>query len=384
METEKRILVIDDELGLREGCRRVLARSGYEVHVAATGQEALVKALTSEFSVILLDVRMPDISGVELLKHIRSNNPHTVCIVMTAYATVELAVRAMKLGAYDFIEKPFSDESLLQAVERGLDKRRLRQPVARSLHREAQGGDLSRDNVTLEELELASSASMRKVAHELRAPIAAIRSFLTLILQGYANPAKTREWQQRAAERADELLTLVDDLLNLARLKDPNAPSTLGIVSVEDILKGVLELHAPEADGTGIRLRVETQPCGTIIADEAHIKQLWTNLISNAIKYTPPGGQVMVRLFSKGGAIVGITKDTGIGIAKEDLPHLFEEFFRTDQAKAFAQHGTGLGLSIARQIVEHYGGEITVESELGKGSQFTFRLPAGGRNGQGS
>ena len=217
---------------------------------------------------------------------------------------------------------------------------------------------------------------MRKVAHELRAPIAAIRSFLTVILQGYATPEKTREWQQRAAERSDDLLRLVDDLLNLARLSDPKATSAPEMVSVEEILKDVLALHAPEAEEKGIRLRVEPQRCGMILADPLHIKQLWTNLLSNAIKYTPPGGQVTVRLFLERGTIVGVVKDTGIGIAEEDLPHLFEEFYRTEQAKALTQHGTGLGLSIVKQIVQQYGGTITVESELGKGTQFTFRLPA--------
>ncbi len=120
---------------------------------------------------------------------------------------------------------------------------------------------------------------------------------------------------------------------------------------------------------------MDARPCGTVVADPVHIKQLWTNLISNAIKYTPRGGQVAIGLFPKDGTIVGIVRDTGIGIAKEDLPHLFREFFRTEQARALTQHGTGLGLSIAKQIVQQYGGNINVESELGKGTQFTFQLP---------
>lgn len=371
----KLVLIVDDELGLREGCRRALARYGYKVDVAATGQEALTKVLANDFGVAFLDVIMPDINGIELLQHIHTHAPDTICIIMTAYATVELAVQAMKLGAYDFIEKPFSDDTLREAVERGLDKRQLQLADSRVRPAGGESTQPSPDTLALEAFQEVMSSSMRKVAHELRAPIAAIRSFLTLILQGYTTPEKTREWQQRAAERADDLLRLVDDLLNLARLRDPKFESTPEIVSAEAVLKEVLGLHGPEAEAKGIRLKVETLPCGTMVADGAHIKQLWTNLISNAIKYTPRGGQVSVRLFPERGAIVGIVQDTGIGIAEEDLPHLYEEFFRTEQAKAFAQHGTGLGLPIVKQIVADYGGEISVESEVGKGSKFTFRLP---------
>jgi signal transduction histidine kinase len=372
------ILVVDDERGLREGCRRALTRYRYEVDVAATGQEGLSKVLAHDFGVVLLDVKMPDISGIELLKHIHSHKPDSVCIIMTAYATVELAVQAMKLGAYDFIEKPFSDDALLLAVERGMDKHRLETASGRDLSVGEGSAAPSAEKRTLEECEQTSSTYSRKVAHELRAPIAAIRSFLTLILQGYTTPEKTREWQERAADRADDLLRLIDDVLNLARLKDADVERTPEIVSVEAVLKDVLGLHAPEAEAKGIRLQVEVKPCGSLVADAVHIKQLWTNLISNAIKYTSRGGKVFVRLVPEGESLVGSVQDTGIGIAHEDVPRLFREFFRTEQARAFAQHGTGLGLAIVKQIVEEYGGDIRVESEPGKGSRFTFRLPLGG------
>lgn len=375
-ETSIHILIVDDERRLREGCRRTLARRGYQVDVAATGQEGLSKGLADHFDVILLNLRMPDIAGIELLKYLRVHNPDSICIVMSEYATVEVAVQAMKLGACDFISKPFSDDSLLLAVEGALEKRRS-EKTAQALQGPPAASAAGSEKVALGQIELVKSVSMRRVAHELRAPVAAIRSFLTMILNGYATPEKTREWQQRAADRADDLLGLVDDLLNLARLRDPGFSPPPKCVSVEEILSDVLGLHVPEAESKGIRLRVETKSCPSIFADPMRIKQLWTNLISNAIKYTRRGGRVTIRLFSEGGTIVGLVQDTGIGISKEDLPRLFEEFFRADQAKAFAQHGTGLGLSIVKQIVTDYGGDIRVESELNKGTRFTFRLPAG-------
>ncbi len=374
-KSKERILVIDDELGLREGCRRALRRHGFQVEVAATGAEGVAHLRQDHFALVLLDVMMPDVSGIELLQTIREHDPDIVCIIITGYATVELAVEAMKRGAYDFIAKPFSDDNLLLAVEKGLERRRLEQEARRLRQIEEEARRLSQEKAMLEELDRVKSAFMRKVAHELRAPVAAIRSFITLMQRGYTSPEQRGEIEERIARRADELLVLIDDLLNLARLKDAKTTIQKQPVSLPQVLDEVIGLHTAEADGKGIRLTVEAQPCPPILADPAHIKQLWTNLISNAIKYTPAGGRVTVRLFSENGTIVGEVEDTGIGIAQEDLPHLFEEFFRTEQAKAFAQYGTGLGLSIVRQIVEECGGDIQVESELGKGSKFTFHLP---------
>lgn len=371
-----RILVIDDELGLREGCRRALRRHGYVVDVAATGREGLEKVHSDSFDLVLIDVMMPDISGIELLKEIRAHDPDIICIIITGYATVELAVAAMKLGAYDFIAKPFSDDNLLLAVEKGLERRRLEQESRRLRQVEEEARRLSQEKAMLEELDRVKSAFMRKVAHELRAPVAAIRSFLNLMLAGYSSPENQRLMQERAAQRADELLDLIDDLLNLARLKDVKGLSKKEPVCLAEALQETLSLHQPEAEEKGIQLTVETQPCPKCMAGPAHIKQLWTNLISNAIKYTPTGGRVIIRLFPQDQQIVGEVQDTGIGIAEEDLPRLFQEFFRTEQAKAFAKRGTGLGLAIVKQVLDECGGDISVWSTLGQGTTFRFQVPA--------
>ncbi len=371
-----RILVIDDEQGLREGCRRVLGRYHFQVDLAATGREGLALFRQNHPDLVLLDVMMPDVSGIELMHTLRGDDPDLMCIIITGYATVELAVEAMKLGAYDFIAKPFSDDNLLLAVEKGLEKRRLEQEARRMQQAEEESRRLSQEKLMLEELDRVKTAFMRKVAHELRAPIAAIQSFLVSILAGYGSPQAQREMQERAVRRADELLDLVNDLLNLSRLKDAKLELKRQEVSLNKVLDEVLSLHAADAQQKRIALDVRCADTPPILADPVHIKQLWTNLISNAIKYTPQGGKVRVHLSAEDGSVVGDVEDTGIGIAPEDMPRLFEEFFRTEKAKAFAQYGTGLGLSIVRQIVTECGGEIAVESEVGKGTRFTFRLPA--------
>lgn len=374
-EPVEKILVIDDERGLREGCRRALTRHDFAVDVAATGQEGLAKVRQAPPGVVLLDVMMPDISGIELLQMIRDHDPDTVCIIITGYATVELAVEAMKLGAYDFIAKPFSDDNLLLAVNKAVEKRHLTREARRLQEIEREAQRLAQEKAMLEELDQVKSAFMRRVAHELRAPVGAIESLLQSVLEGYGSRETQRLMQQRAAQRSRELLALIEDLLNLSRLKDVKIESRKKPVFLEEVLREVLSLHAAQAEEGGITLKVACADCPSVMADPAHISQLWTNLVSNAIKYTPRGGRVTVRLAPEGESIVGQVEDTGIGIAEADLPHLFEEFYRTDEAKAFAQHGTGLGLSIAKQVLDEYGGEVSVESELGRGTCFTFRLP---------
>ena len=376
MEQRERILVIDDEAGIRAGCQRALTPRGYQVNVAATGQEGLAKLQGENFALVLLDVMMPDVRGIDLLEPILSHDPDAICIIITGFATVELAVQAIKRGAYDFISKPFSADTLLLTVEKGLETRRLRQEARRLQRIEQEAAQLSQEKAMLQELDRAKSLFMLTVAHELRAPIAAIQSYITLILQGYVSLQDQRPTLERTAQRTNELLELVDDLLNLARLKELKEPSK-GQVSLQETLEDVLSLHALEAQEKQIVLEIDIHPCPPVTAKPAHMKQLWTNLISNAIKYTPSGGKVAVRLFPEGeDTVVGEVKDTGIGIAKKDLAHLFKEFFRTEQAKAMTQRGTGLGLSIVRHIIQQYGGYIGVESKLGVGTKFTFCLPS--------
>jgi signal transduction histidine kinase len=130
------------------------------------------------------------------------------------------------------------------------------------------------------------------------------------------------------------------------------------------------------AEDKDLLFSVEVEPnLPSVKAAPDHIKQLWTNLISNAIKYTEPGGIVVVTLDQNPNYVVGTVRDTGIGMSREQIAHLFEEFYRTEEAKAMERQGTGLGLSIVKRIVESYGGRIWVESEKGKGSKFSFALP---------
>ena len=370
-----RILVIDDELGIREGCRRVLTPLGFSVEAAENGQEGLRKVREWNPDLVLLDVMMPDITGIDLLVPIHQHDPDIVCVIITGYATVELAVQAVKRGAYDFISKPFSADNLILAVNQGVERRRLTLESQRVQALEAEAEELTKAKEELERLDKMKSAFMLTVAHELRAPVAAIQGYLRLILDGYADPTKQHEMLARSDQRASELLALIEDLLSLARVKDAAPMDKRALVPVRPVMDEVVELLKVEAQKKRIALTVQADGEPVVFANRDHVRQIWTNLISNAIRYTPNGGKAAVSMAVRDQTMTGAVQDTGIGISPEDLPKLFDEFFRTPKAKEMVTGGTGLGLAIVKRIVETYGGTIRAESEVGKGSRFEFTLP---------
>lgn len=376
METRGRILVIDDEPGIRIGCQRALSIQDYQVDTAASGEEGLQKLQQDSYDLVLLDMMMPGISGAETLRRICEMDPNLVCVVITGYATVEMAVQAIKQGAYDFITKPFDADTLTLTVEQGMEKRRLSLQAERLAALEAEAEELARQRAELERLDKMKSTFTLMVAHELRAPVAAIQSYLRLILDGYIPPEKQRSYLEKAEKRALAQLELVSDLLDLARLQDPDIQVEKESLDMAQVLQEVLDSMAARAREKEIALEPSiASELPHVTINLQHAKQLWTNLISNAIKYTPEGGQVKVSLSRADNHLVGTVRDTGIGIPEDEIPLIFEEFYRAKAGKAFTQMGTGLGLSIVRRILDTYGGTIRVESKVGEGSCFTFDLP---------
>jgi signal transduction histidine kinase len=377
METKGRVLVIDDEIGIRVGCQRALSSQGYLVDVAESGEKGLEKIQQEGYDLVLLDIMMPGMGGMETLKRIPQLDPNLVCVVITGYATVELAVQAIKQGAYDFITKPFDADTLLLTVDQGMEKRRLSLQAQQLAAAEKRARELEQEKQELERLDRIKSTFTLTVAHELRAPVAAIQSYLRLILDGYIPPDKQRHYLERAERRALAQLELITDLLDLAHLQDPDRRVQTEPVDLAQVLYEVLDATAAQAAEKEIEIEVNVaSDLPQVNMAPSHAKQLWTNLVSNAVKYTPQGGQVAVSLALDKDHLVGAVRDTGIGIAPDELPLIFEEFYRTKASKAYTQMGTGLGLTIVKRVLESYGGTIDVESTPGEGSCFTFEIPA--------
>jgi signal transduction histidine kinase len=213
-----------------------------------------------------------------------------------------------------------------------------------------------------------------RVAHELRAPAAAMKSVLDVLLRGYADDQQSM--LEIARDNSVRLLDLVNDLLYLGHVKEVGHAVDVTAVRIDDVLRDTMEAVRPMATQQSITLTMFLQPyLPTVRANPEYVRQILVNLLDNAIKYTPARGAVEAELRHSGDRVVCTVSDTGIGIRSEDVPHVFEEFFRAPNAKQSQRTGTGLGLAIVKQIVDLYGGDIAVESQIGKGTRVTFSLP---------
>ena len=241
---------------------------------------------------------------------------------------------------------------------------------------ELRSAELAAANRRLQDMARGRESFLRYVTHELRAPIAAIQSYLRLLRDGYVEPARVPEIAQRAEQRAAQALALIADLLDLSQVEHEQTFERRELVDPGASLVEAVEAFRPQAKAKGVQLTVSLAPdLPVVLVNPRHLALLWNNLIGNAIKYTPAGGQVMAQLDVEGESLRFQVRDSGIGISPEDKEHIFEEFYRGERARRFDPHGSGLGLAIVKRLVDRYGGQILVDSQEGKGTTFTVLLP---------
>jgi two-component system, sensor histidine kinase and response regulator len=362
MSSQANILVIDDEESIRDSCSQVLAKAGYTTQTAENGDLGLQKVTEAEPDLVLVDLKMPGMSGMELLEKIAEINPSIVSVVITGYATIESAVEAMKRHAYDFLPKPFTPDQLRIVVKRGLERRQLAIESER-LRREKR---MMQENfITL-------------VSHQLRSPLASVRQYFGVIKEGFAGDVtdKQKEMIEKAGRYLDDLMRLINDWLDMARIDSGRIADKFEPVALEPVLSEILEMAKPQAQARRVTLdwRGGQNP-PAVRGDRQSLKQAITNLVSNAIYYNREGGMVVVRTREQNNDLIVEISDTGIGISRENLPFIFDEFFRVKSGQTQRIAGSGLGLPIAKRIVEAHSGHIEVESELGKGTTFSIFLP---------
>lgn len=356
------ILVIDDEESMRDSCSQILTKSDFQAITAEDGTIGLEKLTALKPEVALIDLKMPGISGFEILEKIGEIDAHIIPIVITGYATVDSAVEAMKKGAYDFLPKPFTPEELRIIIKRALERRKL---------------ILEAESLRLEK-KLMEENFITMVSHQLRSPLVTIQQYFEVILAGMAGQVeeKTKEMIGRARDRLDGLLKLINDWLDLARISRGQIVDKFRRIDLRKLLEKQVEFLRPFAQENSVSLELEpSTPSASIQGDEQTLEQVFSNLITNAIKYNRPQGRVTIRLREEPGLIAVEVEDNGIGIAKEQIPHVFDQFYQVSRREGQRFKGTGLGLSIAKKIVEAHNGSILVSSEPGKGSLFTVLLP---------
>lgn len=474
------VLIVDDEDRIRHVCMKMLQQEGYDVAQAAYAEAGLAMVAQRHYDIILLDLLMPGMSGLEALGVIRTKHPDTVVIVITGYATLDHAVDAMKKGAFDFLSKPFSPQDLRLVVTKAIEHIRTLQDIAneksrmRTMINHLAGGVMATD--TQKKVALANHAFMKLidyrgpspigepverlvaseqvlsmidqaltmaldqfaeltdeivvqphgqseerivgvrcvpfrdrlgrnlgtitvlhditavkrmdqiksdfvalVAHEIRGPLNSVLMQQKVVLDELAGPIteKQREILERASEKINSLINLSSELLDLTKMESGLVNMEKERIALGPILSDQAIFHLPKAQAKGITLELAPlPPLPPVMANRMNMEEVFSNLITNAINYTPGGGRVTISAACQGEYIRIAVADTGFGIPSQDLDRIFNRFYRVKNENTRYVIGTGLGLPIVKSIIETHHGRIEVASEENKGSTFTVYIPA--------
>lgn len=473
------VLVIDDEKRIRDVCIAMLTGEGHEVAGAENAEGGLGMIKDKHFDIILLDLMMPGISGMDALAQIRATHPDTVVIVITGYATLEHSVEAMKKGAFDFISKPFSPGDLLIVINKAVEhfrtlqdiateKSRMRvminrladgvmttdnqkriaqanpaflkmigfhgpRPIGESVDAIVPGKELNsmidrvldapvdelievseevcletgeksaeiilgahcvpfrdrlgrnlgtitvlHDITALKKMDQMKSDFVSMVSHEIRSPMNSVLMQLKVILDGLAGETteKQREILGRASERITALTTLASELLDLAKIESGLITREREEIRIAALLEDQVAFHKAAAAAKSIQLCLGDLPAlPALMANRLNLEEVFSNLISNAINYTPENGQIKIDAAVEGDYVCVRVADTGMGIAAEDCDRIFDRFYRVKNKQTRYIVGTGLGLPIVKSIIDAHHGQVRVDSEPGRGTTFSIFLP---------
>jgi len=471
-----KILVIDDEERIRDGCQMVLNEEGFEVALAKDGNEGVRMIQEEHYDIILVDLMMPGLSGLEVLSLVKERHPDTVVIVITGYATLEHSISAMKRGAFDFVPKPFTPDQLRAVVSKAIKYNRalqditetnsrlkvmvnrladgvmtcdrekrivlanpaflhmighhgepvlgkniyeidigehLRTMIDKALEMEPQSvtevaeevswkhGESKKvfnakcvpfpgrsgfnlgtitvlnDITALKEIEQMKSDFVSMVSHEVRSPMNSLLMQIKVILDGLAGEVtdKQREILGRASEKILGLTSMVTELLDLSRIESGLLSSEKCSVDMKKLLEDQVAFHVPGAGERGVTLELESAELPAIRASQRSMEEVMTNLITNAIKYSPENSTVRLSASLENTYLRICVEDNGYGIPAEDVDRVFDRFYRVKDENTRQMIGTGLGLAIVKSIVEAHHGSIKLQSSLGVGSTFTVLLP---------
>lgn len=385
---EPLVLVIDDDRGLRDTVSDVLSMHNIGSATCGSAEEALAWCAGREPDVVLVDQRLPDSSGLDLAAKIHRDLPLVPIVLLTGYASEASAIAAIGV-VDDYLTKPVQPQELVKVLRARIDQHRLRLANRNLLDQ------LTASNVRLEqaveertaELRLARddalaatrvmSQFLSSVSHELRTPLNAIIGFSDLMAReptdGTTSIVPT-EWIDYINRSGRRLLALINDLLDLSKSQAGQMVLKCEAVEVVGIIQDAVATLQPVAAGDQKTVSYDAADI-TVFADPLRLRQVVDNLLSNALKFTPEGGAITVEAGQdEQGPFIAV-RDTGVGIAPEDLDVVFEPFRQVGDGSTY-RAGTGLGLALTKRLVEQHGGTITVQSELGSGSSFTVRLPA--------
>lgn len=356
-----KILVIDDEEIVRESCIRILNNPEYIVKTAPNGADGLELLKTFLPDLVLVDLKMPGMSGFEVLEEIYAFDATIVTIVITGFATVNSAVEAMKKGTFDFIPKPFHPDELRLIVRRGLERR----------------------NLVLETISLRNEKEMLRehfaaiVSHELKSPLTAVQQNLYTLADDLEDiiDQPQRDMIKRLQERIKELMNLIKTWLRVISVDISKISEQFEKIDLVPLVENAIETVDRQAVRKDITINIDKGQENIVIeGDHGALTEAIINLLTNSIKYSQMGGTVEVKVSQDPSQAQISVMDNGVGIAEEDIRFIFTDFYRGKNLPE-GERSSGLGLSITKRIIEAHQGLIEVQSKLGQGSIFTIQLP---------
>ncbi len=348
-----KILFVDDEDIVLRSSKRIFASSGYEIDTASSGDQGLALALTKDYDIVVTDLKMPGLGGMDVLKALRQDRPGTTVIIFTGFSSVDTAREALKNGAFDYVPKPFTPDELRSVVANAVEARK-----------NAAGAKM---------LDL-----MAIVSHELKSPLAAVQTTAATLHRGYFG--KLEPEQQRIVETIIRNCSYLEDIIrsyiDLSKMElDGLAAFKERVPFASAVVEEALKMPGLRDNVRRMTIATELEGDPVIDGDPALLKILAGNLVNNAVKYGAEGTAVRLRLTQKDGEILFAVRNEGVGIPKEGLPRLFKRFERLRQKGTEGVKGSGLGLYISKTIVDKHKGRIWAESEPGKWVEFFVALP---------
>jgi two-component system sensor histidine kinase/response regulator len=364
-----RILIVDDDDLVRQTLLSYFSARGFDTVECNDPHAALQRTDLASFNLLITDLQMPAMDGIELIRRAQGAHPDLAAILVTGHASIENAIEAMRSGAVDVVQKPFKFSALLSTVQRAMETQQLRL-ANRRLQAEV------RDRVAqLEAVNQELDAFAARLAHDLRGPVNNMRGIVAFMLEelGPAADAELRDLMQRGVKSGDQALKMVSDLLDFARLG--NRAMALEPVDLNTVVAQVLAgLDTPLPSA---QCRLNTQGLGRVMGHPGLLQQVMANLIANAQKFSAarPVIHIDITGHDTGDGMHELhVRDNGVGFDPAHAHQLFKPFQRLHPQAEFT--GQGMGLANVKRIVERHGGTVSAASVPGEGAVFTLRLKA--------